>query len=204
VGQANGLRCDAQAVLSHHSAGALWGLRQSGVVPVHVTHVGDRGRKVPRIVVHRARLGDDEAMRIDGLRVTTPARTIVDLAAMLSGRAMRETVERAQDLRRFHPDQIRAIASRRRGTRPLIDLIDLMAPDADNARTHLERLFLAVVRRARLPRPQVNVNVAGRERDRQRDRELTALNWRPVRFTFEDVVFEPAAVAADLTPLLRS
>jgi very-short-patch-repair endonuclease len=39
-------------------------------------------------------------------------------------------------------------------------------------------------------------------RDRQRDRALTALNWRPVRFTFEDVAFEPDHVANELTTLL--
>jgi very-short-patch-repair endonuclease len=225
------LACGDQAVLSHHSAAALWSLRQTAVAPVHVSHDGDRGRKEPRIVVHRAWLEPNHVMRVDGLRVTTPARTIVDQAAQLKGRAMRETVERAQDLKRFHPEEIRAIAPGRRGTKALRALLDLLDPDKDNARSHLERLFLNVIRKARLPRPEVNHPIAERRRDfvwpaqrlvvevdgyqyhssreqmrrdRRRDRQLTALNWRPVRFTFEEVVFEPETVRAELTTLLRS
>jgi hypothetical protein len=43
-----------------------------------------------------------------------------------------------------------------------------------------------------------------RRRDHRRDRQLTALNWRPVRFTFDDIAFEPAGVARELAALLRS
>jgi very-short-patch-repair endonuclease len=39
-------------------------------------------------------------------------------------------------------------------------------------------------------------------RDRRRDRELTALGWRPVRFTYEEVAFEPARVGSELSALL--
>lgn len=39
-------------------------------------------------------------------------------------------------------------------------------------------------------------------RDKQRDRELTAALWRPARFTYEEVAFEPAAAAAELRLLL--
>ena len=105
-----------------------------------------------------------------------------------------------------------------------------MTSDSDRARSHLERLFLALARRARLPRPQTNSEIAGRSRDfappaqrlvvetdgyryhssrqarrrdNRRDRQLTALGWRPVRFTYEEIVFEPAEVAKELTVLLR-
>jgi very-short-patch-repair endonuclease len=171
-----------------------------------------------------------DTMRVDGLRTTTPARTIVDLAGTLKGRELRHLVERAQDLQRFHPEEIRPTANGRPGTRALINLLDLMQPDKDNARSHLERLFLAVVRRARLPRPRVNHPIAGKRRDfvwpedrlvvevdgyeyhssreamrkdRRRDRELTAQQWRPARFTFEEVAFEPLAVAQELAILLQ-
>jgi very-short-patch-repair endonuclease len=104
-----------------------------------------------------------------------------------------------------------------------------MAPDKDNARSHLERLFLALTRTARLPGPAINEQIGGRSRDfawpahrlvvetdgyryhasretkrrdNRRDRQLTALGWRPVRFTYEEVALEPAEVAADLAGLL--
>jgi very-short-patch-repair endonuclease len=218
-----------QAALSHSTAAALWRLRPSAVLPVEVTVTTQRGRKQRNITVHRTRLEPHEVMCLDGLRLTTPARTIVDLAARLKGRPLREVVERAQDLNRFHPEEIRALAPGRPGSRPLIDLLDLIQPDADNARGHLERLFLSVVRKARLPRPEVNHPIAGKRRDfvwpahrlvvevdgyqyhstreamrndRRRDRELIALGYRPARFTFEDVAFEADHVANELTTLL--
>jgi very-short-patch-repair endonuclease len=39
-------------------------------------------------------------------------------------------------------------------------------------------------------------------RDKRRDRELTAALWRPARFTYEEVAFEPAATADELKLLL--
>jgi very-short-patch-repair endonuclease len=180
-----------------------------------------------------ARLDPFDALVIDDLRVTTPARTIVDLAAMLEGRALRDVVERAQDLRRFDPEDIRATlarAPRRPGTRRLQDLITLLAPDKDNTRSHLERLFLRLVRTARLPKPACNHEIAERRRDfvwpqqrlvveadgyrfhssrqakrrdNRRDRQLSALGWRPVRFTYEEIAFEPSEVAQELAVLLE-
>jgi very-short-patch-repair endonuclease len=134
---------------------------------------------------------------------------------------------------RFDPEDIQATLARvprRPGTRRLQDLITLLAPDKDNARSHLERLFLRLIRKARLPKPACNHEIAERSRDfvrpeqrlvveadgyrfhssrqakrrdNRRDRQLTALGWRPVRFTYEEIVFEPAEVAAELAALLR-
>ena len=42
-----------------------------------------------------------------------------------------------------------------------------------------------------------------RRRDNRRDRQLTALGWRPVRFTYEEIAFEPAEVANEVAELLR-
>ena len=42
---------------------------------------------------------------------------------------------------------------------------------------------------------------AAMRRDKARDRELTAALWRPARFTYEDVAFEPAATAVELKRL---
>lgn len=222
------------AVLSHRSAALLWDLVRGQALPVELTTTGKAGRTQPRIVAHRMKLHPEESMACDGLRVTTPARTIVDLAPRLSPRSLRATVERAQDLRRFRPAEIRAIterAPRRPATRPLSDLLEILQPDADRARSHLERLFLILVRRAGLPRPAVNETISrhardfvwpeqrlvvevdgyryhsskrAQQRDRRRDRELTALGWRPIRFTYEEVAFEPGDVARELAALLRN
>jgi len=226
------LACGESAALSHTSAATLWGFLIAETLPVHVTGHSDRGRKQRRIVAHRSALHPHDALVRDGLRVTTPARTIVDLAAHRSGRALRDVVERAQDLGRFNPDDIGATLDRtprRPGTTRLTDLIALTQPDKDKARSYLERLFVKLARDARLPRPEVNQDIAGRHRDfawparrliveadgyrypsskqarardARRDRELTARGWRPVRFTYEEIAFEPGDVARELTRLL--
>jgi very-short-patch-repair endonuclease len=227
------LACGDGTALSHFTAATLWRMRADAHLPVDVTTSTDHGRKHAHITTHRTRLDPFDALVIDDLRVTTPARTIVDLAAVLEGRALRETVQRAQDLRRFDPEDIQATlarAPRRPGTRRLTDLLALLAPDKDNARSHLERLFLKLVRNARLPKPECNHEIAERRRDfvwpqqclvveadgyrfhssrqakrrdNRRDRQLTALGWRPVRFTYEEIVFEPAQVAQELAVLLE-
>jgi very-short-patch-repair endonuclease len=226
------LACGTDAALSHHAAGAKWSMLAGPVMPVDVITTSGRGRKLAGIRAHRMLLDPIDALVIDDLRVTTPSRTIVDLAGMLEGRALRDVVERAQDLRRFDADDIAATLTRvaaRRGTRRLQDLITLLAPDRERARSHLERLFLALTRRAMLPKPIVNYEIAGRcrdfawleqrlvvetdgyryhssrqarRRDNRRDRHLTALGWRPVRFTYEEVAFEPAELAEELADLL--
>jgi very-short-patch-repair endonuclease len=227
------LACGEGAALSHRTAAAVWNFHTSPAFPIDVTTSTNHGRKHPRITTHRTPLHPLDALIIDGLRVTTPSRTLVDLAAILKGRALREVVERAQDLRRFEPQDIRATlarAPRRNGTRTLADLIALIQPDKDNARSHLERLFFALVRRAKLPRPAANHEIAGRardfvwleqrlvvetdgyrydstrqarRRDNRRDRQLTALGWRPGRFTHEEIAFEASEVAGELGALLR-
>jgi very-short-patch-repair endonuclease len=228
------LACGEGAALSHRTAAQAWGLMTGPTLPIDVTAAAAKGRKHTDITLHRMLLAPLDALVRDNLRLTTPSRTIVDLAATLEGRALRETVERAQDLRRFDPNDIRetlARAPRRPGTRRLLDLITVLAPDEDNARSHLERLFLALTRRARLPKPATNRDIAGRRRDfawpverlvvetdgyryhsspaakrrdHRRDRELTALGWRPVRFTYEEVAFEPSIVGEELARLLRN
>jgi very-short-patch-repair endonuclease len=227
------LACGSGAALSHRSAATLWQLRTDPLLPIDITTSTNHGRKHAHITTHRARLHPFDTLVRDGLCVTSPSRTIVDLAAILEGRALREAVQRAQDLRRFDPEDIQATLARtprRPGTRRLQDLITLLAPDKDNARSHLERLFLRLVRKARLPKPACNHEIAGRRRDfvwpqqrlvveadgyrfhssrqakrrdNRRDRQLTALGWRPVRFTYEEIVFEPAEVAAEVAALLR-
>jgi very-short-patch-repair endonuclease len=227
------LACGPGAVLGYGSAATAWGFNTRPTRPVEVIITGDRGRQQRNLVVHRTALHPTDSLLLEGLRVTVPARTIVDMTATSTSRELRRIVERAQDLHRFQPDAIRPILDRvpgRRGCRQLRDLITLMEPDEDKARSHLERLFLKVIRKARLPLPEVNHPIADRRRDfvwpeqrlvvevdgyqwhstkeakrrdHQRDRELTALAWRPVRFTYEDVVFEPEDVVTELPGLLR-
>lgn len=73
----------ADAVVSHVSAAVLHGLTVWGcpLGRVHVTRPqASGGRRTRRLHVHAAALAPDEVVEIAGVRVTSTARTVVDLA----------------------------------------------------------------------------------------------------------------------------
>ena len=70
------------AVLIGESAGALWGIHRGGLKPIHVATTGDRNRNGIRF--HRIELDAAEITERKGIPVTTPERTIIDLAASTS------------------------------------------------------------------------------------------------------------------------
>lgn len=69
-------------VFSHWSAAALWGYPIIGVWPnrIHLTfNPGTARKSTPRVLRHITRLSDEEVVELDGLFVTSPLRTLVDL-----------------------------------------------------------------------------------------------------------------------------
>ena len=84
-----------EAVLSHRAAAAIWDL---GPWPTGVIDVTVPGRRQRRrgIRLHRAQV---ERAQKDGFPVTTVARTLLDLAAVLPLGRLRDTFERAERLR---------------------------------------------------------------------------------------------------------
>src|SRR5262245_18144150 len=89
------LACRPGAALSHASAPALWEIRPTSATRIDVTVQSTGGRaKRPGLRVHRSSaLHDDEVTEHQAIRVTTPARTLLDLASILPRRAL----ERALD-----------------------------------------------------------------------------------------------------------
>lgn len=77
-------RPDVRAVISHASALALYGLSDVSPAKVHVTLPAALRvrRAVPRhLVLHYADLAPDDVREVEGVPVTTPARTIRDVHA---------------------------------------------------------------------------------------------------------------------------
>jgi very-short-patch-repair endonuclease len=218
------LACGADAALSHVSAAALWGLRASHDGPVHVTVPGASARGRADLRVHRAEVV--EATVRDGLRVTTPARTLRDLAAVLAQHDLDRAVEQALVLR-LTTHAALAAAPTGRGAAALRRAL---RTDPALTRSEAERRLLGLVRGAGLPAPRANVRVAGREvdllwpaqrlvvevdgfafhgsrhafeRDRRRDADLVAAGYRVVRFTWRQIAEEPLTVVARLARLLE-
>ncbi len=85
-----------ESAVSHHDAAGAWLLRPGATGPVHVTLPGRSGRHRRRgIVLHRAPLGAGDWVRRDGLRITSPARTLLDLAPLLAERDLERALDEA-------------------------------------------------------------------------------------------------------------
>jgi very-short-patch-repair endonuclease len=175
------------AVVSHHSAGAIWGMLKPTGGPIDITLPGNGGRKRRRgIAIHRsASLVAGVSTRRHGIAVTKPARTLRDLHRTVPQAVYRRAVRRALDLH-------------------LISSADLKREEL--TRSELERIFRTFCRRHRLPQPEVNArhhaDRAAFESDRARDAHLQSLGFRVLRFTHRQLMQERSAVVAALRPLL--
>ncbi len=126
------------AVASHRAAGALWALDGLGPGPIEVTFPGRGERHLAGATMHRTRsLAGVDVGRRDGIPVTRPARTLLDLASVLDRTRLEAAVDAA--LRDGHasvPHLLRrldAMGSRgRTGSALLRDLLD----DRARARGH--------------------------------------------------------------------
>jgi very-short-patch-repair endonuclease len=195
------LACDA--VLSHRSAAALWDLGR-WQQPIEVT--ARTARRHQGILVHRSRtLTRADVTRHYGIPVTTPARTLADLAHLLDPRSLTRAVNDAR----------------------LRHLLRVDRGDAGPTRSVFEDAFLAFVQRHSLPTPEVNQLVAGYEvdmlwrpqrliaeldghayhhhtfeADRERDATLTAAGLRVVRVTWRRLDRQEEREAARFRALL--
>jgi very-short-patch-repair endonuclease len=220
------LACGDGAALSHFSAAVLWGLLGDRGAMVHVT--APRKRRVKGAVVHRSPL-EGERLRRFGIVVTTPARTIVDLADVVH---KRRTLERAIDEAEYlRLDWSEAEPRRgRRGSGLLSSVLAVHDPGSTRTLSELEEQFLAFCERHRFPRPEVNVSIEGylcdfvwreqrlvvetdgrrahgtagaRQRDPVRDADLQIAGWRVIRITSVRLFRQPDAVADQLKRLLK-
>src|SRR4051794_39500876 len=81
--------CRSGAVLSHYAAAALWDIVTWDDRWPEVTVPGRSTRAHPGIRVHRsAQLAPRDVTRHKGIRVTSPARTLLDLGAVLPARPL--------------------------------------------------------------------------------------------------------------------
>ena len=224
------------AILSHVSAAALWGLRASSAAAIHVTAPTKAGRrKRDGIVVHRSlTLGAAEITQRDGIAVTSPGRTLVDLAGMLAPGPLERAVERSLALRSFDLHAVQAaIAANptRPGATTLARIVAAVHDEPPLTRSELEALMRDLCDANTIRRPEVNVRVEGSEvdffwraerlvvetdghethgtraafeRDRAKDARLTALGYRVVRFTYRQLVYDRPLVVATLRALLAA
>ncbi|MEA2275597.1 MAG: hypothetical protein QOC78_557 [Solirubrobacteraceae bacterium] len=223
------LACGPDAALSHTSAAALWEIRPTDAARIDVTVPTTNGHARPGLRIHRTpTLRPDETTHHHAIRVTTPTRTLLDLAATLPRGALQRALDQAEILELFDLTALDAMARAHAGQGGAGHL--RQALESHHAATtlttsELEERFLALCDHHHIPRPKVNTRVADLEvdflftdqrlvvevdgyryhhtrkafeRDRQRDAILAQAGYRVLRFTHRQIAREPATVTAAL------
>jgi very-short-patch-repair endonuclease/predicted transcriptional regulator of viral defense system len=154
------LACGPGAALSHRSAAAAWGFRPTARARIEVTVATSR-RGVGRIELHRTKqFTADDVTHLRNIAITTVARTLVDLAAVLRPNALQRAVNQAEFLQLLDVTATRAAIQRapgRAGVRLLGDLLSVPFPGP--TRSEFEAEFLALCRNTDLPTPLMNRHV---------------------------------------------
>jgi very-short-patch-repair endonuclease len=213
------LACRGEARLSHGSAARIRGVLEecTHANEVEVTMPRRRRRRLEGVRIHRVRdLRDDEVTELDGVPVTTPARTLLDLAETERPRLVEQAFATALRKKLVTLDEMREMVERHPNHRGAPLWRQMLAKENEPAftRSEGEEKLLELIRSARLPRPETNVKVLGHEvdflwrgarvvaevdgwtfhdtrrsfaADRRGDAELTAAGHRVVRFTWADL-----------------
>ncbi|HET6832163.1 MAG TPA: DUF559 domain-containing protein [Solirubrobacterales bacterium] len=221
------------ALLSHLSAALLWGIvdRVSGLIHVLAADGGSRTR--PGLIIHRTRhLPPEHCTERDGIPVTTVARTLLDLAAMLPPRRLRFVVEAADRNGLLDMPALVALCDSspgRKGTGVLRRLALEQRGAVERTKSPPETAFLSLCLAHGLPEPLVNSVLHGyevdfywpqarlvveidtytyhrswaqRQRDLERDADLQVRGEQVLRFTRERVERAGGAVAGQVASLL--
>ena len=152
------LACGEGAVLSHRSAAWLWGFLPRFPSEAEVT-VPSRGHRRCGIRVYRtAGMPDRDVATLEGIPVTSAARTLFDLAGAVSARDRSRAVDQAKRTGRLDLAELDAITARRSRTIEARLLRQALAlyrkPVYDRARSEL--LFLDALEKEGLPLPKIN------------------------------------------------
>jgi len=217
------LSCGRGTVLSHRSAAALWGIGGERVGGIEVSTPFASFNQPTELRVHRRYgLRAEDVTQQDGIPVTSPIRTLLDLAAELPPGEVERAVNEADRLGLVDPETLReALGAYRgeRGVRKLRTLLDRRTFRLTDS--ELERRFLCIVAEAGLSIPETGRYLNGfkidfywpdlglvvetdglryhrtpaqQARDRLRDQAHVAAGMTPLRFTHQQVRFEAGYV----------
>jgi len=154
------------AVLSHRSAGTLWRIFPSMSILPEVTRP-TRMKARPGLRGHTGVLMSDEITCAEGIPVTTPPRTMLDLAAQSTMRqlemALNEMEVRGITDKLSIPDLLERYP-RQCGSSKLKALLADETAARGVTREELEKRFADILGGTDLPRPRLNANVAVRGR----------------------------------------
>jgi hypothetical protein len=212
------LACGDDSALSHRAATGAYALRPAWRDWLEVSTTKEV--HVSGVITHRVRTMEVTTLR--GIPITTVARTLVDLADVTSPRILQQVIDQAEILRL---DGRVEVVNGRRGAGRLKHALARLDPLPHVPRSELERRFLDLCPTKPVmglvvegyetdfawPDRRVIAEVDGWEThrtktafqaDRRRDTAMAAKGWIVLRFTYRDVVHDPAHVTSTLARLL--
>jgi very-short-patch-repair endonuclease len=221
--------CGEGALLSGRAAAHLLGLLTGRPQPrPEVTTPTER--RIEGIRTRRSRNIDcRDATAFRRIPVTTVARTLVDLAAVLTLDGLALACHEAGVVHRTTPSQVEVVLMRRPNSPGAAKLRRVLRGDIHVTLSRLERRFLELLRENGFVLPQTNRRAGGRrvdcrwpeqrltveldgyryhqsrhawERDRHREREARARGDEFRRYTYGDVTDDPRLMLQELRDLL--
>ncbi len=223
------LACGDGAVLSHSSGAALWRIGfEAGSGTIELSLPSPSRRRRPGLRIHRrpSLQGRDTTAEY-GIPVTTPVQTLIDMSLRLDRPGIERMINEADKYNLTNPPQLRRVLDDRIGEPGVALLRQILDRRTFRlTKEELERRFLPLSRQAGLPVPLTGRIVnefevdffwpelglvvetdglryhrtpAEQARDRLRDQAHTAAGLTQLRFTHEQVRYEPEYVARILT-----
>jgi very-short-patch-repair endonuclease len=222
------LACGERSALSHASAASLWGFNKHWDEPFEVT-VASSHRRRKGIKVHRSRtLARRDITWQLGIRVTTPARTVLDTAPRLTGKRLSRFVNDALRTPYLHVAHLADVLNRNPNHPATKRILPYVRTPTNSP---LEDDFVEFARRYGLPKPTTNTYLLGYEidvlyprervivevdgyefhsdrdsfeRDRKRDVVMLAAGVVTVRITKDRMQDEPEEEAGRLRSILAA
>jgi len=217
------LACGPGAVLSHRSAGALWGFAKEHPDYIEISVRRPSKPRLKGLRTHRRpSLPASEVTSRLGIPLTGPVRTFLDLVAVMGPRDLERAINEADKRDVIDAEALRHALddhAGEAGVRPLRRVLDKHTFRLSD--DELERLFRPLAKTAGLPTPQTKVIVnkfevdffwpdlglvvetdgwryhrtpSAQTRDALRFQIHTAAGLTPLRFSHYQVKYEPTHV----------
>jgi very-short-patch-repair endonuclease len=214
-------------VLSHDSAAALFAIGREPVGRIDVSTMLPTDRSVPGVRLHRRpTLRPDSVGYYEGIPVTSPAQTLIDLATRHDRAVMERSINEADGLGLIRTDDLRKALDDHHGERGVARLRAILDRRTFRyTRSELERAFLPLARAAGLSLPSTSIYVNGHEvdfyfpsldlvieadsltyhrtpaqqtKDHQRDQDHSAAGTAHLRFTHAQIKYDSDHVVRSL------
>jgi very-short-patch-repair endonuclease len=213
--------------LSHRSAAAVWGLAAADNSTIDVTVVGVNRRARSTVRLHRIKhLHPTDASTHSNLRVTSPARALIDFAAQATSSELLDAFGDARAKRLLTDAALDAALRRAPTNHPGAAIVKAVLREGGSYdRSEAERIVRQLCRKAELQQPIVNQLIHGFradftwphanlilevdgyqthgsrlafENDRRRDQVHSAAGYVVIRVTWHQLQTEPLAVLVRL------